>query len=76
MQKQEFYKLLKEKLNESTDLEAETQIKELESYGSLSSLLILQLVEDSFEVKLNPRSLRKVDTTQDLMDLIGEEHFS
>ncbi|HCR74809.1 MAG TPA: acyl carrier protein [Chryseobacterium sp.] len=76
MKIEQFCDLLKRELNETTDITPETNFKELESYGSLSAVLVMQLVETNFNVKLNPRGFRSVNTVQDLIETIGAEKFS
>lgn len=76
MKKEEFCRLIKEQLNENEPVTTETNFKSLASYGSLSAVLILQLVEDQFGVKLNPRGFRSISTVQELMDAVGTEKFS
>ncbi|KQT15530.1 hypothetical protein ASG31_14820 [Chryseobacterium sp. Leaf404] len=63
-------------MKEKSPLKLETHFKELENYGSLSAVLILDLVEKHFNVKINPRGFRSIATVQDLVDVIGSEKFS
>ena len=73
---EQFCELLKQELNEATAITPETNFKELESYGSLSAVLVMQLVENQFEVKLNPRGFRNINTINDLIEAIGSEKFN
>ncbi|WP_415325234.1 acyl carrier protein [Chryseobacterium sp. MMS23-Vi53] len=75
MKIEQFCDLLKQELNETTNITPETNFKELESYGSLSAVLVMQLVENQFDVKLNPRGFRSVNTISDLVEAIGSEKF-
>lgn len=75
MKVEQFCELLKSELNEEGTITSETNFKELENYGSLSAVAILQLVEDRFNVKLNPRGFRSINTVNDLMDAIGRDNF-
>ncbi|GAA5093156.1 hypothetical protein GCM10023210_23110 [Chryseobacterium ginsengisoli] len=75
MKIEQFCDLLKQELNETTNITSETNFKELESYGSLSAVLVMQLVENQFNVKLNPRGFRSVNTINDLVEAIGTEKF-
>ena len=43
MKIEQFCDLLKQELNETTDITPETNFKELESYGSLSAVLVMTL---------------------------------
>jgi acyl carrier protein len=76
MKIEHFCELLKEELNEKTTITPETNFKELESYGSLSAVLVMQLVENQFGVSLNPRSFRNINTIGDLTEAIGIEKFN
>lgn len=71
MSPEEFCEILKDNLNEATDIKVDTDFKNLESYGSLSAVLILQLVEDHFGVKLNPREFRKMNTVNDILNAVS-----
>ncbi|MCY0969577.1 acyl carrier protein [Chryseobacterium wangxinyae] len=72
----QFCNLVKEELKETAIITEETNFKELESYGSLSAVLILQLIENQFDVKLNPRGFRNINTINDLVEAIGSEKFN
>lgn len=76
MKIEHFCELLKEELNEKTTITPETNFKELESYGSLSAVLVMQLVENQFGLSLNPRSFRNINTIGDLTEAIGIEKFN
>lgn len=73
---EQFCELLKQELSEATVITPETNFKELESYGSLSAILVMQLVENQFDVKLNPRGFRSINTISDLIGAIGLEKFN
>ena len=72
----DFCELLKTELKEEGNLTVETNFKELENYGSLSAVVVLQLVEDQFQVTINPRGFRAIQTVNDLVEIIGKEKFS
>lgn len=75
MKIEHFCELLKQELNEKATITSDTNFKELESYGSLSAVLVMQLVENQFAVSLNPRSFRNINTIADLTEAIGKEKF-
>ncbi|ASK31534.1 hypothetical protein CEY12_16060 [Chryseobacterium sp. T16E-39] len=75
MKIEHFCELLQQELNEKTTITPDTHFKELESYGSLSAVLVMQLVENRFDVSLNPRSFRSINTIDDLVGAIGKEKF-
>lgn len=68
MTREEFCAVLKDELAEKTDITPETNFKNLDSYGSLSSVLVLQLIEERLGVQLNPRNFRKIQTVNDIFD--------
>ena len=76
MKIEEFCELIRTELKEESTINSTTNFKELENYGSLSAVVILQLVEDKFDVKINPRGFRSVNTVNDLVDIIGADKFS
>lgn len=76
MTKEEFAKIIQSELGEANDITPLTNFKELDSYGSLSSVLIMQLVEDHLKVKINPRSFRSIKNVEDIASEIGEDAFS
>ncbi|MCX8533614.1 acyl carrier protein [Chryseobacterium luquanense] len=76
MKVEDFCELIRTELKEEAAINPTTNFKELENYGSLSAVVILQLVEDKFDVKINPRGFRSVNTVNDLVDIIGLDKFS
>lgn len=72
----DFCELLKTELKEEAPITPETNFKELENYGSLSAVVVLQLVEDQFQVAINPRGFRAIQTVNDLVEIIGKEKFA
>lgn len=72
MTKDEFCVLLKNELGESTEITPETNFKDLDSFGSLSSVLVLQLIEDKLGEKLNPRNFRNIKTVNDIAEATGK----
>ena len=75
MNVEQFCNLLKDELKEQSAVTPETNFKELENYGSLSAVLVMQLVEDHFGVKINPRGFRSITTVNELVEAIGREKF-
>ena len=73
---EDFCELIRGELTEETVINPSTNFKELENYGSLSAVVILDLVEKSFDVKINPRGFRSINSVNDLVEVIGAEKFS
>jgi acyl carrier protein len=76
MKIESFCELLKQELKEETAITPETNFKELETYGSLSAVLVMKLVEDTFNTEINPRSFRNINTVNDIADAIGRDKFN
>ncbi len=76
MEKETFFVKLKDLFNEPSSLNEDTLFKELEGYGSLSALLVLNFVQEEFDKELNRRNFRKINTVKELMEEIGMEEFS
>lgn len=76
MKVEDFCELIRTELKEENKITLDTSFKELENYGSLSAVVILDLVEQRFDVKINPRGFRNISTIQNLIDAIGAERFS
>lgn len=72
MTKQEFCDILKKELGEDGAISPETNFKELSSFGSLSLVMVMQLIETNFNIKINPRNFRSVKTVNDISELVGE----
>ena len=69
----EFVEKFKEEVFEdadSVDFTPETYFKELDEYSSLSVLSIIGFADEYFDVEINGKEIREVDTVQDLYDLI------
>lgn len=76
MTKEQFCEILQKELEEKNKITPETNFKELGSFGSLSMVMVLQLVENHFGVKINPRSFRSVKTVNDIADIVGSEELN
>lgn len=76
MKLEDFCELIGTELKEESIITPKTNFKELENYGSLSAVVILDLVEKQFNVKINPRGFRSIATIEDLVEAIGAEKFS
>ena len=72
----EFVEKFKEEVFEdadSVDFTPETYFKELDEYSSLSVLSIIGFADEYFDVEINGKEIREVDTVQDLYDLIASK---
>ncbi|WP_419869188.1 phosphopantetheine-binding protein [Chryseobacterium sp. CT-SW4] len=75
MNKLLFLKKLQEELEEDETLTVETQLKNLESYDSISLLTIIAFVDENFSKKIDAKQFKNIETVSDLMNVIGEENF-
>lgn len=75
MKRTEFFNALAEALEFNQELNAETVLKELENYDSMSVLAIIALVDENFSKKLTAAQLNSITTVKSLMELIGIERF-
>jgi len=76
MKVEDFCELIRTELKEEAAITPDTNFKELENYGSLSAVVILDLVEKKFDLKINPRGFRSINSVNDLVNVIGAEKFS
>lgn len=76
MTKKEFCEILQKELGEETTILPDTNFKELGSFGSLSLVMVLQLVENNLGEKINPRSFRTVKTVNDVAEIVGSEKLN
>jgi len=51
-------------------LTPETKFRELDEWSSLSALGVIALADEEFDVELSGTEMRKVNTIQELFDLI------
>ena len=49
---------------------AETQFKQLDEWSSLAALSIIAMVDDEFGITLKGDDIRKVNTVQELFDVV------
>ncbi len=77
MNKNEFYKEFHEFLEiESVDqFDINTNLKDLEEYGSLTIMSIIAFVDEHFAVKLSSDQLNAIVTIEDLINAVGSEKF-
>ena len=76
MKTTEFLSGLKDVLEiDHSDLNENTNLKELEGFDSLSIMTIIAFVDEAFGKKLKAPQLASITTVQSLMELIGRENF-
>ncbi len=74
MTKQDFLRLLGELLEEEPDsLTGKEALKDLEPWDSLAVMEFLALVDEHFEMVLQPKHIAACETVADLMALLGDK---
>tara|TARA_Y100000766_G_C18537796_1_gene426814 strand:+ start:367 stop:597 length:231 start_codon:yes stop_codon:yes gene_type:complete len=76
MQKQEFIDLILQELGEKTKAVSTTKLRSLEVWDSMSSLVLISLVDEYFEVILSSEEINKFTTFQDVLNAVGEDKFN
>lgn len=70
-----FLEKLQDELEEDQTLTLETNLKELESYDSISLLSVIAFVDENFNKKIDTKQFKDIETVSDLADIIGKENF-
>ncbi|REC80226.1 hypothetical protein DRF60_00480 [Chryseobacterium elymi] len=70
-----FLEKLQEELEEKEALTIETNLRQLESYDSISLLSVIAFVDESFDKKIDANYFKDIETVSDLMNIIGQENF-
>jgi acyl carrier protein len=75
MEIKEFIEKFSEEIElESVDeLTAETEFKLLDEWTSLSSLSIIAMVDEEYDVEINGQDLRSCETIEDLFNLVNSK---
>jgi len=70
-----FLEKLQEELEEKEALTIDTNLRQLESYDSISLLSVIAFVDESFDKKIDANYFKDIETVSDLMNIIGKENF-
>ena len=76
MNKQEFLNDLAEELELETEVQLDTNFKDLDEWDSMGAMILIGFVSDNFDVTLNADDIKKLTTFQSIIDKIGTEKFS
>ena len=76
MTRKEFIAELQEQLELETTLTESTNIKELDEWDSMTAMILIGYVTDTFDVNLNAEDLKSITTVNSLIDRIGAEKFN
>lgn len=71
----QFIQLFAEQFDETSAevFTASTSFKNLDEWGSLVALSIISMIDEEFDKSITGSELRKVDTIEDLYNLIGSK---
>lgn len=75
MKRVEFVKGIEESLETSSPISKETNIQELEEWDSLTAMVLVNFVNESFGKKMKPLDLQNMTNIDSLMKIIGLENF-
>lgn len=70
-----FLEKLQEELEEDQTLTLDTNLKQLESYDSISLLSVIAFVDENFNKKMDTKQFKDVEKVSDLVAIIGKENF-
>jgi acyl carrier protein len=76
MKKTEFLTRLKEELEFESNLEINTNIKELDDWDSMAAMVLIGFVSDEFGITLNADDIAAITTIESLIQKIGQDKFN
>lgn len=76
MKKEDFVKGVEESLELETPLDPTVNITELNEWDSLTAMVLVNFVNESFDKKLKPVDLQNMTNLDSLVEIIGKENFS
>lgn len=75
MNKEQFLANLKEELELESEINLDTNLKEMEEWDSVLAMVLIGFVADSFNVTLTADHLGGMTTINSLIGMIGVEKF-
>ncbi|MBU0683820.1 MAG: hypothetical protein ABIH85_02175 [Candidatus Omnitrophota bacterium] len=75
MKKIEFFEELKKVLEIEGEIDENTNLKDLETYDSLSNLVLIAFVDSKFKKRMGAEEVVSITTIKSLMEIIGLENF-
>jgi acyl carrier protein len=76
MKTSEFSSRLKEELEFESELEINTNIKELDEWDSMAAMVLIGFVSDQFGMTLNADDIAALTTIESLIEKIGKDKFN
>lgn len=71
-----FLARLQEELEFETDLEINTNIKDLEEWDSMAAMVLIGFISDEFGITLNADDIEAITTIESLIEKIGHDNFN
>ncbi|WP_321424488.1 acyl carrier protein [uncultured Bacteroides sp.] len=56
--------------SEVSDLSSDTEFKLIDTWSSLSALLIIEMIDEEYEKRISGVDIRKADTIADLFNIV------
>ncbi|BDB56773.1 acyl carrier protein [Flavobacterium ammonificans] len=76
MEKSVFLSRLQEELEFESELEINTNIKDLEEWDSMAAMVLIGFVSDEFGMTLNADDITAITTIESLIEKIGQDKFN
>ena len=76
MEKSVFLSRLQEELEFESELEINTNIKDLDDWDSMAAMVLIGFVSDEFGMTLNADDIEAITTIESLIEKIGQEKFN
>lgn len=76
MEKSVFLSKLQEELEFESELEINTNIKDVEEWDSMAAMVLIGFVSDEFGMTLNADDIEAITTIESLIEKIGQDKFN
>ena len=76
MEKSVFLSRLQEELEFESELEINTNIKDLDDWDSMAAMVLIGFVSDEFGMTLNADGIEAITTIESLIEKIGQDKFN
>ena len=76
MEKSVFLSRLQEELEFESELEINTNIKDLDEWDSMAAMVLIGFVSDEFGMTLNADDIEAITTIESLIEKIGQDKFN
>lgn len=65
--------IIKENLENSPEVKAESKLQDDLGIDSLEAMMIINAIEDEFEISIEDEDFRELKTVQDILDVLKKE---